>query len=90
MTDHPCKGMCAEQVAAFEQIAVGAVPQCLWPDLDALLAAGVIARGEDIPRRDSMGAYVSVHFYVPVSVHAQWCAWCAEQQPRGVKYDKTC
>lgn len=79
MTDHPCKGMTKAQVAAFEQIAVNAVPQCTWGTLDALLKAGVVVRGTPEVRRDVMGVYEIPNFYVPLPLHMQWCAWCSEQ-----------
>jgi hypothetical protein len=66
MTDHPCKDMTPQQIAAFERIAINLPPECRRPTLAALAERGVIARRSD-------GS-----FYVPVHVHHQWCAWCAE------------
>jgi hypothetical protein len=82
VTDHPCKGMTKVQIAAFEQIAINQLPQCGWRSIDALLEAGVIERGKDDVRRDAMGIYNIPNFFVPTAVHAQWCAWCSEQQRR--------
>lgn len=79
MTDHPCKGMTAAQIKAFERIAINAPPECTWSTIDALLKAGVIERGPSETRRDAMGAYTIPSFFVPVSVHHQWCVWCSEQ-----------
>lgn len=80
MTDHPCKGMTKPQIEAFERIAINQPPQCEWKSIDALLRAGVIERGANDVHRDAMGVYHIPNFYVPVPVHAQWCAWCSEQQ----------
>lgn len=85
MTDHPCKGMTRSQIEAFEQIAVDAKPNCKWDTIDALVAAGVIARGPSEPRRDAMGVYTVPSFFVPPAVHAQWCAWCAEKGERAAR-----
>lgn len=83
MTDHPCKGMTKAQVAAFELIAINQVPRCRQETLDALLAAGVILRGEDEHRRDAMGVYTIPNFFVPLPVHMQWCEWASEQDLSG-------
>lgn len=79
MADHPCKGMTKAQIDAFEQIAINQVPQDGWRSIDALLARGVVERGEGRKLRDAMGVYEVPTFYVPIPVHAQWCAWCGEQ-----------
>lgn len=81
MTDHPCKGMTPAQIAAFEQIAISAPPNCTWSTLDALLKRGVIERGKGETRRDAMGVYEIPKFHVPMAIHAQWCQWCTEQVP---------
>lgn len=70
--------MTKPQQEAFERIAVNQVPQCDWPTIDVLLKRGVIERGTDEVRRDAMGVYHIPSFYVPLSVHAQWCKWCSE------------
>lgn len=79
MTDHPCKDLSKAAIAAFEQIAINQPPQCGWKSIDDLMKAGVIDRGEDDVRRDAMGVYRVPNYFVPVAVHAQWCAWCSEQ-----------
>jgi hypothetical protein len=79
MTDHPCKDMTKAQRDAFERIAINEFPRCKWPTIDALLAAGVIKRGDDEIRRDAMGVYHIPQFYVPLPVHMQWCEWASEQ-----------
>jgi len=78
MTDHPCKGMTRAQRDAFERIATNQTPNCMWLTIDALMAAGVIERGQDEVRHDALGRYVIPSFYVPLNVHRQWCAWCAQ------------
>lgn len=79
VVEHPCKGMTKAQIAAFEAIAINQVPQNGWNSIDKLLARGVIERGPSETRRDAMGVYTIPHFYVPIAVHAQWCAWCSQQ-----------
>lgn len=80
MTDHPCKGMTKAQRETFERIAINERPTCQWSTIEALLDAGVIERGEDDVRRDAMGIFKIPNFRVPIHVHAQWCAWCSEQE----------
>jgi hypothetical protein len=80
MTEHPCKGMTKSQREAFERIATNQFPACKWPTLDALMQAGLIERGPDDTRRDAMGIYYIPSFFVPLPVHAQWCAWCSEHE----------
>ncbi len=79
MTKHPCAGMTPAQREAFEQIAIGQVPNCTWPMIDALSKAGVIERGADDIRRDAMGIYHIPNFYIPVPIRAQWREWCSKQ-----------
>jgi hypothetical protein len=79
MTEHPCEGLSRAARDAFERIAVNQFPACQWPVLDELLFAGVVLRGPDEIRRDAMGVYRVPSFCVAIGIHAQWCAWCAEQ-----------
>ena len=76
--EHPCKGLSQAQVDAFEQIAVGMKPPATKRDWDALEKRGVIVRGADLVRRDALGEYKIPQWEVPIHIHAQWCAWCAE------------
>lgn len=78
MVDHPCKGLTKAQREAFERVATNQHPGCAWPTIDVLLKAGVIERGPDDMRRDALGVYAIPRFHVPIPVHHQWCAWCAE------------
>jgi len=78
--EHPCKGMTKAQIDTFEQLAVGRKPPATKGTWDALEKNGVIERGADLIRRDALGEYRIPQFVVPVAVHAQWCAWCAEQE----------
>jgi len=71
--------MTKAQVAAFEQIAINQFPACRWSTIDALLKAGVVAKGPPEVRRDAMGVYEIPSFYVPLPIHMQWCEWCSEQ-----------
>lgn len=78
MTAHPCRGMTKAQKEAFERIAINEHPRCGWLTLDALLARGVIKRGEGETRKDAMGTYEIPSFFVPLPIHIQWCQWCSE------------
>lgn len=73
---HPCEGMTELQIAAFERIASGEPPNCTWPEIDALMARGLIERGPNDTRRDAMGLYHIPSFLVPVPVHIAWCKFC--------------
>lgn len=78
MTDHPCQGRSRIQREAFERIAVGQEPGCYWKTIDALLKHGLIERGQGEMRRDARGVYEIPKYFVPLPIHAQWCAWCSE------------
>ena len=79
MTDHPCKGMTKNQIAAFEALAINQTPQDGWRSIDALIARGVVERVEGEKRRDAMGVYEIPRFNVPLPIHMQWCEWASEQ-----------
>jgi hypothetical protein len=81
MTDHPCKGLRKNQRDVFEQIAVGnALPATPQRNLDILEERGLIQRaGNKTLGRDALGTITIPQYYVPLSIHAQWCEWCSEQ-----------
>ena len=80
MTDHPCKGMTAAQRRWFEAIATG-THGSLAPKkvMAALLEKGVVEHTGQ--REISPGPMVVTiqDYAIPLGLHAQWCAWCAEQ-----------
>jgi hypothetical protein len=79
-TEHPCKGRSAAQIAAFERVATGREPQATEKTLNALLRDSLIHRGMDKQiGRDRFGPIMVPFYFVPAAIHAQWCAWAAEQ-----------
>lgn len=79
MTEHPCKGMTKAQREAFEQIAVNMPPSASHKNLLALRANGLVDYENEVIGRDALGAITVPRWFVPLPVHAQWCAWCSEQ-----------
>lgn len=82
MTDHPAiaAGCTAAQIDAFERIAVGDTGGHHPRVLAALHAKGLIHFIE----RESTDASGRLHWrepFVPLGLHAQWCAFCAETIP---------
>ena len=82
--EHPCAGMTKSQVETFERLAVGITPPATKGTWLALEDRGVIQRGPDLIRHDAFGEYRIPQWQVPIHIHFQWCAWCAEN----VKDDK--
>lgn len=79
MTDHPCRGLGERAIEAFEQIALGnSLPAMTKGDIKKLLAKGLIEQGSDKHFRDALGSYSIPQYFVPLSVHYQWCQWCTE------------
>lgn len=79
MTDHPAiaAGCTKAQVKAFELIAVGETAGHRPGVLTALGTKGLI---DFVSRsgKDALGSYTWREPFVPMSVHVQWAAWCAE------------
>jgi len=79
MTDHPAKdaGCTKAQITAFELIANGDVCGHSRRTLNALASKGLV---DFVVRsnKDALGSYTWKEPFVPMSVHVQWCAWCAE------------
>jgi len=78
MTEHPCKSRSKAQINAFEAIATNAQPRCAKRTIDALLADGLIAAEFREVGSDSFGQISIPDYYVPMQIHAQWCAWASE------------
>lgn len=84
MTNHPCKGMSKAARRAFERIAVSAPPFAAKATIKALIDRSLIERGEDrYLGNDRFGAITIPSYSVPIAIHMQWCAWCAEQAGEG-------
>lgn len=79
MREHPCKGMTKAQRAAFEQIAINQHPYATHKTLKALREKGLIDYREITIGRDALGKITVPEWFVPLPVHAQWCAWCSAQ-----------
>jgi hypothetical protein len=79
MTDHPAiaAGCTQAQIDAFERIAVGDTGGHHPRVLVVLGAKGLI---DFIPRESSdvLGRIRWLEPFVPLHLHAQWCAWCDE------------
>lgn len=73
------------QDKAFGQIAIGQHPFCSPKTIRALLDKGLIKEGEDkkiYGKGNSPIDRIPVvvkDYYVPLDIHMEWCAWCAEQ-----------
>jgi hypothetical protein len=80
MAEHPCKGMTKAQIAVFERIAVNEPPYANHQTMRALRQRGVIDYVSEVVSRDALGPITVPRWFVPLSVHAQWCEWCGEQQ----------
>lgn len=80
VTDHPCKGLSAAAIAAFEQIAIGQPPTATTRTLRMLRRRELIAfAGMKVVGRDRFGAIELPEYFVPIPVHYQWCTWASEQ-----------
>lgn len=79
MTDHPCKGMTKVQIGAFERIAINEPPAATHKTLMALRKAGLIDYENEVVGRDALGKIIVPRWFVPLSVHHQWCVWCSGQ-----------
>lgn len=80
MTDHPCKGMTPAQRRDFERIAIGQQPLGGWRVTAKLVDRGLVVKAT--AKRvgvDAFGPIMVPDWFVPLAVHAQWCAWCSEQ-----------
>ena len=67
------------QAAVFEQIAIGNDAGHDSRTLAKLLNAELITRTEQ-RKTDTFGEFVIYRYEVPLPVHMEWCAWCAEQE----------
>ena len=80
MTDHPAKRCTSNQRRTFEQIAIGNSAGHHPKTIKALLAKGLIERGDDYMfGGDRFGPIAIPTYYVPLPIHAEWCEWCSEQ-----------
>lgn len=79
-TKHPCAGMTPAQKRDFERIAINEHPLGGAMTINKLLARGVIREGEPKIRRDNLGEFKVRQWFVPTSVHMQWCKWASEQK----------
>ena len=78
--DHPCKGMTPAQRRDFELVAIGDSPRGGYGVIKKLEDRGLIVEGEpECIGCDAFGPIMRRRWYVPLSVHMQWCDWCSEQ-----------
>jgi hypothetical protein len=78
VVEHPCAGMTKAQIAAFERIAVGQLPMATHKTLMVLRAKGLIDYTEKVVGLDALGKITIPEWFVPLSVHRQWCEWCSK------------
>lgn len=69
------RNLSPKQSEVFEQVAIGNDAGHNPRTLDALWKKNLIERTEQI-----QGLFVIYHYYVPLSVHAEWCEWCSQQE----------
>jgi hypothetical protein len=79
MTDHPAiAAKCTKaQIALFEEIACDQFVSAHPKRLQALADKRLIELVEHT-RADKLGKFTFEEPVVPLHLHAQWCAWCAE------------
>lgn len=66
------------QLRVFEQVACNNDKGHNPATLEKLVAAGLIEEtGEEWPG-DGWGVFRVMRYSVPIGVHMEWCAWCAE------------
>ncbi len=82
MTEHPAiAAKCTKaQIALFEQIAADQFVYAHPKRLKALADKGLIEFVEHT-QADKFGKFTFEEPVVPLHLHAQWCAWCAENVP---------
>lgn len=78
-TKHPCAGLSTLTKSVFEGIACGFNASFHPATIKSLLAAELVVQiGERIVGQDNFGTIKVAVYEVPLAVHMQWCAWCAE------------
>lgn len=80
MPQHPvtAAGGKKAHVRAFEVAAIGMVPRCHPETLAWLIGKGLLERLPDkTVGKDAFGKVTVPQYAVPLSVHAQWCAWAS-------------
>ena len=82
-TKHPAAGCTKAQREAFEQCCIGDDRGLYASTWAALVRRGlVVEREETLPPNKSCPWPLTVKRYsVPLAIHAQWCAWCADNVP---------
>lgn len=70
-----------KQSEVFEQIAIGndaGHPQTI---IVPLLRKGLITEIQE-KTRDRFGEFSIYRYEVPLPIHMEWCAWCAQQEDK--------
>ena len=77
MTQHPAANCTKRQREVFEQIGIGQDAGHHPATLAALERKGLIASKTEIDRQGYPPVTIK-RYHVPLLLHMQWCAWCAE------------
>ncbi len=84
MPDETFKGLTSAQYNVFAQITINKQPYAARSTIEALLKKGLIVKiapravfGKGTSIFDRMPVLVE-QYAIPISVHLEWCAWCAE------------
>jgi len=78
----PLKGLRKTVRDAFEQMTIGQRPWISAATVSVFLDRGLIVRLPDkVLGRDAFGAITVPEYEIPISVHMNWCEWCANNYP---------
>lgn len=75
-------GLSPKQLEVFEQIAINNDAGHNQRTLDSLVKKGLIEQYQD-DFIDHIGHTYINRYRIPISIHAQRCAWCADQDLGG-------
>ena len=75
MSKYFVDGLTKSQVITFEKIAIGKNSGINPKVADRLVKRGLLERYHEI---SIGGGFRIIRYKVPVPIHAEWCAWCAD------------
>ena len=73
------RNLSPRQAEAFEQIAIGNDSGHNQRILVALLRKNLITRSQEWQADNTGRQFYAYRYEVPLSIHLEWCTWCAEQ-----------
>ena len=78
----PLRGLGKSVREAFGLMTIGERPFISQKTMAAFLERGLIVRMPDkVLGRDAFGAIAVPDYEIPISVHMEWCQWCADNFP---------